>query len=86
MQKKDAAAITLTAGMLAVAGLMSMLRIEDLRLFTAVALVGFFIIVYVIHPVFSTPRYMRNLYYMVGISVVLFSLAIGLRILEILSW
>ncbi len=84
MQKKDAAAITLTAWMLAVSGLFGMLRISDLGLFTAIALVGFFVIVYVIHPVFSTPRYMRNLNYMAVASVVLFGVAITLRILELL--
>ncbi len=84
MQKKDAAAITLMVWMFTVSGWFGMLSISDLGLFAAVVPVGFFVIVYVIHPVFSTPKYMRNLYYMAAAFGVLFGVAITLRILELL--
>ena len=85
MQKKDAAAITLTSWMLAVSWLMVVLHTPDLRLYIAYACVGFFIVVYMVHPMFSKPQYIRRVYAMAIACTVLFSGAIVLEILEIFS-
>lgn len=83
MRKSDAASISLAAWMLAVSGLLYIFHIPDLNLFMAAVLVGFFVIVYTIHPVFSRPRYIRNIYRMAIVGTVLFGLVIILRILEL---
>ncbi|MCM2465681.1 hypothetical protein [Methanoculleus oceani] len=85
MRKRNVASITLAAWMLAVSGLMSMLHIPDLKMFMATILVGFFIIVYIFHPVFSKPGYIRNIHRMAAVCTVLFGLVIVLRILELVS-
>jgi hypothetical protein len=85
MHKKDASAIVLTAWMLTVSGFMYMFRIPDLRLFLASCLVGLFIIVYMIHPVFSKPRYIRGMYAMTIGYMVLFGAIIVLELLELFS-
>ncbi|MCC7565364.1 MAG: hypothetical protein KO206_03675 [Methanomicrobiaceae archaeon] len=86
MRKLDVAAITLVAWMLTLSFLMYILGIPDLHLFIAAALTGFFIIVYMIHPVFSAPRYIRNINRMAIACMVLFSLVVVLRILELIGW
>jgi len=86
MHKKDASVIALTAWMLTVSGLMYIYRIPDIRLFMASALVGFFIIVYTIHPVFSKPRYIRGVYAMAVGCAVLFFVIIVFEILEWIHW
>ncbi len=83
MRKKEAASIALMVWMLTVSNLMGILYGSDLKYFIAVTLVGFFIIVYVIHPVFSKPGYIRNIYRMGIVCAALFSLIIILRILEL---
>lgn len=85
MHKKDAASIALTVWMLTLSGLLYMLNIPDLRQFIAVALVGFFIIVYLIHPTFSKPGYIRNIDHMAIACAGLFGLVIVLRILELIG-
>jgi hypothetical protein len=69
--------------MLTLSGLMSMRHIPDLRLFMATLLVGFFIVVYTFHPMFSKPGYIRNVHRMAAVCTVLFGLIIVLRILEL---
>jgi len=86
MHKKDAASIALMAWMLTVSNLMAILYDPDLKYFIAATLVGFFIIVYIIHPVFSKPRYIRNIYRMGITCAALFSLVIFLRILELVEY
>ncbi len=83
MRKKEVASVTLMVWMLAVSNLMAILYGSDIKYFIAVTLVGFFIIVYIIHPVFSKPRYIRNIYRMRIVCAALFSLIIFLRILEL---
>ncbi len=85
MRKRNVASITLAVWMLTVSGLMSMLHIPDLKMFMATILVGFFIIVYIFHPVFSKPGYIRNIHRMTAVCMVLFGLVIVLRILELVS-
>lgn len=83
MRKRYVASIALMAWMLAASGLMSTLQAPDLKLFLATALVGFFIVVYVFHPTFSRPGYVRNMHRMAAACTVLFGLVIALRILEL---
>lgn len=86
MHKADVVAIGLTAWMLTLSGLMSILRVTDLRLFIATALVGFFIIVYIIQPAFSKPGYIRRIYRMAIAFTALFGLVILARILELTQY
>ncbi|WP_292365242.1 hypothetical protein [Methanoculleus sp. UBA208] len=83
MRKTDAASIALAAWMLAVSSFMYILHAPNLKLFMAIVLVGFFIIVYTIHPVFSRPGYMRNMRRMTIASTALFGLLVALRVLEL---
>jgi NADH:ubiquinone oxidoreductase subunit 6 (subunit J) len=83
MRKRNVASITLAVWMLTLSGLMSMCHIPDLRLFMATVLVGFFIVVYTFHPMFSKPGYIRNVHRMAAVCTVLFGLVIVLRILEL---
>lgn len=76
--------MTLMAWMLAVSGLMSTLQAPDLRLFLATAFVGFFVVVYIFHPTFSRPEYVRAMHRMTAACTVLFGLVIALRILELI--
>jgi len=85
MRKKEVAAIALMAWMLIVSNLIGILYSSDLRLSIAVMLVGFFIIVYMIHPMFSKPRYIRNIYRMEIVCAALFSLIMLLRIVELVE-
>jgi len=85
MQKADAAPVALAAWMLAVSGIMCLLEISgDVKLFIALALTGFFVVVYLIHPIHARPRYMRGVYAMTAVCVLLFSAVIVLKILELL--
>lgn len=85
MRKSDAAPIALVTWMLAVSGLMFILDIAgDFKLFVATALAGFFVIVYLIHPAHSRPRYMRGVYAMTAACTLLFGAVIALKILELL--
>ena len=86
MHKKDAASIALMIWMFTVSNLMVILYDADLKYFIAVTLVGFFIIVYMIHPVFSKPGYIRNIYRMGIACAGLFGLVIFLRILELVEY
>jgi len=72
--------------MLTVSNLMGILYGSDLKFFIAVTLVGFFIIVYLIHPVFSKPAYIRNVYRMGIVFTALFGLIIFLRVLELIEY
>ncbi len=85
MRKKNAAAITLMVWMLTLSSLMSLLHIPDLRLFLAYAMVGFFVIVYMIHPVFSRPGYIQSLYRMTIACTLLFGVVISLKLLELIG-
>jgi len=85
MQKKDAAAIALMVWMLTLSSLLTLLYIKDLRIFVAYALVGFFIIVYMIHPAFSKPGYIQGTYRMVIACIVLFGVVTCLKIRELIS-
>lgn len=85
MRKRNVASIVLVVWMLTVSSLMSMLHIPDLKMFMATILAGFFIIVYIFHPVFSKPGYIRNIHRMAAVCTVLFGLVIVLRILELVS-
>jgi len=86
MRKTDAASITLVAWMLSASGLLYLFHAPDLKLFLTIALVGFFIIVYVIHPTYSKPRSIRNVHLMATAGAVLFGLVIILRILELVEY
>lgn len=86
MRKTDAASIALAAWMLTVSGLFYHFRVSDLKLFLALALIGFFVIVYTIHPMFSKPRYIRNIHRMAIAGAALFCLVIYLRILELVEY
>jgi hypothetical protein len=86
MRKKDAAAIALMVWMLTMSGLMSTLPAPDIRLFIAIALVGFFIVIYIIHPMYSKPGYIRNIYRMAVVCTALFGVVISLRILELIQY
>lgn len=86
MRKTDAASIALVAWMLLVSGLLYHFHVRDLKLFLALTLVGFFITIYTIHPVFSRPRYIRNIRRMAIAGVALFGLVICLRILELVEY
>lgn len=85
MHKRDVASVTLMVWMLSVSGFMSLLHAPDLKLFMTVVLVGFFIIVYTIHPVFSKPGYIRRIHHLAIICTVLFGVLIAMRILELVS-
>ncbi len=86
MHKKDIASVVLMVWMLAASNLMGILYGPDLRLFIAVALVGFFTITYTIRPVFSKPDYIRNIDRMAVAGAALFGLVICLRILELIEY
>ena len=85
MHKKDAASVVLTVWMLTLSGLLYIFNTQDLRLFITTALVGFFIIVYLIHPTYSRPGYIRNINRMAIACTGLFGLVIVLRILELVG-
>ncbi|WP_243668654.1 hypothetical protein [Methanoculleus chikugoensis] len=73
--------------MLTVSNLMGISYGSDLKYFIAVALVGFFVILYLIHPVFSKPGgYIRNTYRMGIVCAALFCLIIFLRVLELIEY
>ena len=86
MHKTDAASIVLAAWMLSVSGLLYHFYVRDLKLFLALALVGFFITIYMIHPVFSRPRYIRSIHRMAIGGAAVFGLVICLRILELVEY
>jgi uncharacterized membrane protein len=86
MHKKEAAPIVLMVWMLAMSNVIGLLYYSDLRLFIAFTLVGFFIIVYLIHPMFSQPGYIRSIYRMALSCTALFSLVIFLRILKLIEY
>lgn len=86
MRKKEVAPIALMVWMLTVSNLMGISYGSDLKYFIAVALVGFFVIVYLIHPMFSKPGYIRNVYRMGIACAALFSLIIFLRVLELIEY
>ncbi len=86
MHKKEVASIALMVWMLTVSNLMGVPYDSDLKFFIAVTLVGFFIIVYLIHPVFSKPAYIRNVYRMGIVCTALFGLIIFLRVLELIEY
>jgi len=86
MRKTDAASITLLAWMLSASGLLYLLHPPDHKLFLVIALVGFFIVVYTIHPVFSKPGYIRNIHRMALAGTAVFGLVILLRILELVEY
>lgn len=86
MRKRDIAPIALMVWMLTVSNLMGISYGSDLKYFIAVALVGFFVILYLIHPVFSKPRYIRNIYRMGIVCAALFCLIIFLRVLELIEY
>jgi len=85
MRKTDAAPITLVTWMLAVSSLMCILEITgDFKAFVAVTLIAFFVIVYLIHPAYSRPGYMRGVYAMTAVCTLLFGAVIVLKTLELL--
>ncbi|MDD3538429.1 MAG: hypothetical protein PHH65_09330 [Eubacteriales bacterium] len=86
MRKRDIAPIALMVWMLTVSNLMGISYGSDLKYFIAVALVGFFVILYLIHPVFSKPGYIRNIYRMGIVCAALFCLIIILRVLELIEY
>jgi len=86
MRKREVAAVVLMIWMLTVSSLMGILYSSDLKFFITVMLVGFFVIIYIIHPVFSKPRYIRNIYRMGIVCAALFGLIISLRILEVIAY
>lgn len=86
MHKREIAPIALMVWMLTVSNLMGISYGSDLKYFIAAALAGFFVIVYLIQPVFSKPDYIRNLYRMAIVCAALFSLIIFLRGLELIEY
>ena len=86
MRKRDISPIALMVWMLTVSNLMGISYGSDLKYFIAVALVGFFVILYLIHPVFSKPGYIRNIYRMGIVCAALFCLIIILRVLELIEY
>jgi len=86
MRKTDAASIVLAAWMLSVSGLLYHFHVRDLKMFLALALVGCFIIIYTIYPVFSRPRYIRSIHRMAIGGAAVFGLVICLRILELVEY
>jgi len=86
MHKKDIASITLAAWMFTVSGLMHLLHASELKMFLGFALVGFFVIVYMIHPMYTKPRYIRDVYHVAMVATVVFGIVTYLRMLELLNW
>ncbi|SDK35906.1 hypothetical protein [Methanoculleus thermophilus] len=85
MHKKNIASITLAAWMFTVGGLMYLLHASELKMFLAFTLVGFFIIVYMIHPMYMKPRYIRNVNRLAMVATVIFGIVIYLRVLELFN-
>jgi len=86
MHKKAAAGLALMVWMLTMNGLINLSYGSEVGFFITVALAGFFIVLYMIYPVFSRPRYIRSLNHVAIVYALFLGLVVVHRVLELITY
>lgn len=83
--KKHLAATVLVIWLCLITFFMILAQHVDIEIFFVLWLIGILVIVELIDPLFSIPRYIRYTKYVVAAGVVLFGIIVAQKVLEILS-
>jgi hypothetical protein len=84
LEKKVIALGALTAWLFLVVSFMLLARSLDLEILFVLWLIGILIVVELVDPAFSRPRYLQWIRYIIAVGVAIFGYIVALKVVEII--
>ena len=85
MRKQQIAIIALAVWLTIVSLCMLLARWVDFEVFFILYLLGFLLIIQLIQPIYTQPRYLQYIKYLIAAGIVIFGMIVAKKVMEILA-